>query len=290
MELYQLEYFRTLCRCESYSRAARLLFVSQPAVSSAIRKLEEECGGQLIKHTAGSFEITQLGQALLTGAEKIHVEMDVLQNELASVRDKNNDVIRISIPASLFPDLIPDLYQDFLALHPDIHLSIFQKSQPEAKNALLDGSLDMAILIMEDSFPKFWSTLSLGRQELLYYCAPSCPLYGSSQVTPKDIAGFPLLMTQQKYGIGKKISDYLELHDSRPEILQVGGMTGLLRMIDAGIGSSIAPASALEISGIKLQYPLYLEQVLVWNHRQALTGNRRLLMQFISDYCKEGLS
>ena len=78
MELYQLEYFRVLCKYGSYTSASQELNVSQPAISMAIRKLEDECGGDIINRDSKNFALTPKGEVLQSWAVKIHNDVDSL--------------------------------------------------------------------------------------------------------------------------------------------------------------------------------------------------------------------
>ena len=83
MELYQLECFRVLCKHGNFTTASDELMVTQPAVSMAVKKLEEEFGATLLNRLDRGFTLTQAGENVLRRAIAIHNETNALRQELA---------------------------------------------------------------------------------------------------------------------------------------------------------------------------------------------------------------
>lgn len=108
MELYQLEYFRVLCKHGSYTSASQELNVSQPTISMAVKKLEEECGGDIIDRKRKSFALTKKGETLLTWAVVIHNDVESMLQAIDTFSTRQRELIRLAFPIPLCPELMVD--------------------------------------------------------------------------------------------------------------------------------------------------------------------------------------
>ena len=87
MEIYELEVFWTVAQEKSFSRAAQKLGRSQPAISLAVQRLEDELGEQLVDRSAKGLRVTDAGQAVLDYARRFRSLREELGNSLAELRD-----------------------------------------------------------------------------------------------------------------------------------------------------------------------------------------------------------
>src|SRR6185436_12772423 len=137
MELRQLEYFAAVARHRHFTRAAEELYVTQPALSQQVRRLERELGLELLKRTSSGVEVTPAGQELLTRAEAI----------LAGV---TRGFVRLATaPGELLR--LPAELAAFHAAHPGVRIALRHGSAREVLEALRRGAADLALLALADS-------------------------------------------------------------------------------------------------------------------------------------------
>ena len=121
MTLNQLRYFCTAARCRSITKAAKLLFVSQPAVSLAIRQLEKEFSMTLFAYTNKSLELTKEGAIFYERSMELLKDSDEMRLHFLD-SSRYRPTVKLGIPPLLSTIFFPDLMDAFHVKHPDIYL------------------------------------------------------------------------------------------------------------------------------------------------------------------------
>ncbi len=122
MDLYQLKTFFTLAKIKNFTKAADLLFVTQSAVSHAIKKLETSLGTLLFIRKGKQLFLTEAGKALYHSCEKIFSEIERVNEDIAHYRRKEVFTIRIGSTVEFGTTILINHIKMFLDAHPDIHL------------------------------------------------------------------------------------------------------------------------------------------------------------------------
>lgn len=142
LEIYQLKTFVTIAREGSITRAAELLFLSQPAVSAHIKTIEDDIGFLLFERTARGMVLTDKGAALLVKAEQLLVQHRALIEQAQQLQGRTSGKIRLGSnrapSALLLGQLLSRCAQDF----PDIAVHLHYGSSAEIEQALVRGEVD----------------------------------------------------------------------------------------------------------------------------------------------------
>lgn len=148
IQVAQLKYFLALAATKNYSVAADQCNVSQPALSMAIRKLEEELDLMLIDRKSNPISLTEKGDIIASQAIKIMEELSVL-DKLASDLHQNklSGTLRLSIIPTLAPYLVPIFIKKFSATYPDIELIIEEETTKTIIQKLKSSEIDAALLV-----------------------------------------------------------------------------------------------------------------------------------------------
>lgn len=138
----EIECFLAICEHKTISRAAEKLYITQPSLSSRLKTLERELGGELFIRQKGNREIT------LTNAGKefytLALQYQELTNKMHTVCRKAQSCLRISSLNSLDTFLLPQVYDLFLQEHPEIELEIQNMELQSASHSILLGDTDLA--------------------------------------------------------------------------------------------------------------------------------------------------
>jgi len=126
MESKQLRYFVTVVDMKSFSRAAKQLFVSQPALSSVIRNMEKEYGVQLIYFLGKQMHLTSHGTQLYAMAQNMLRQQDAIHEMMHGSFPMEKGILRIGLSHTMGPCLFPRLVSGFLEKYPDIEYVVEQ--------------------------------------------------------------------------------------------------------------------------------------------------------------------
>ncbi len=148
VQFAQLKYFLVLASTKNYSTAAEQCNVSQPALSMAIRKLEEDLDLILIDRKNNPITLTEKGELIAIQASKILEELSSLGKLAADLhQDKINGSLRLSIIPTLAPYIIPLFIQKFSDAHPEIELIIEEETTKNILQKLKSSETDVGLLV-----------------------------------------------------------------------------------------------------------------------------------------------
>jgi DNA-binding transcriptional LysR family regulator len=184
VDLFQLETFLTVAREGSFSRAAKKLYRTQPAISQTVRKLEDEVGEPLFDRSSREGILTDTGKVLLEYAEKLLNMRGEAISALQELREMNKG--KLSVAANEFTCLymLPVL-NEFRRLHPMVKVTIERSLASRIPDELLNHSVEMGVLTFrpDDSL----RSIIVYRDELAFVVPPTHPLARSKEVNIRQL-------------------------------------------------------------------------------------------------------
>lgn len=145
MELYSLRVFSTVVDQGSFSRAAEKLLRTQPAVSLAMQRLENEIGEKLIDRSARDLVLTDVGRTVLEYARRFESLRQELDNALHELRDKSGGRLVVGANESSTVYLVEHI-ERFRRLYPKVKVQVRRSQSSQIPNALRDGTLELGVL------------------------------------------------------------------------------------------------------------------------------------------------
>ena len=147
MKIIQLEYFCAVCRYHSITQAAQKLYVTQPAISNAIRELEKEFSVNLFIRSKNHMILTEEGNVFFQKANGL---LDAIKQTSSELYDlgRHTVPIRIGIPPLLSTIFFPDMLIEFQKEHPSIPVELFEYGSIRASRLVLEETLDLALVNM----------------------------------------------------------------------------------------------------------------------------------------------
>ncbi|MCB1957516.1 MAG: hydrogen peroxide-inducible genes activator [Rhodocyclaceae bacterium] len=146
MTLTDLRYLVALARERHFGRAAEKCHVSQPTLSVAIKKLEDQLGVTLFERSAADVKITEIGQRIVDQAEKVLSEANLVKEIAASGKDPLAGPLRLGVIYTIGPYLLPRLIPRVHALAPKMPLFIQENYTGRLTEALKRGELDVIVI------------------------------------------------------------------------------------------------------------------------------------------------
>lgn len=193
MKLNQLEYFCAVVRCGSVTKAAKKLFVTQPAISGAIRELEQEFSVNLFFHSGNRLVLTEEGHRFYDRADALLREVDTVTAQLHDLSSAEKSV-RVGLPPMWGTTFFPDLYQDFHRKYPDIRLTFYEYGSARAAALVQEEELDVALVSMNLDDPEKFHSVLIGRDHFVAVVDPAHPLANRKEITLEELATQPLIM------------------------------------------------------------------------------------------------
>lgn len=154
MELYQIRYFLAVADTLNFTRASERSFVSQPALTKAIQRLEETVGGRLFDRTKNSVQLTALGQAMLPNFRQIYDSANQAREQARRLTRPQKDVVRVGVMCTIdFHQVLPGFVESQDG-HTEVEL-VFREGNLEALTDALDqGDVDLGIMCSPYEMPR----------------------------------------------------------------------------------------------------------------------------------------
>lgn len=146
MTITQLHYAIALAQTKSFTIAAQKCFVTQPTLSMQIQKLEEELDILIFDRSKKTIEITEVGEKIIQQAHNIICESERIKDIVAEHKGYVGGIFKLGIIPTIAPTLLPMFLNNFIKKYPKIDLKIEELNTEDTINAIIDGSLDAAIV------------------------------------------------------------------------------------------------------------------------------------------------
>jgi DNA-binding transcriptional LysR family regulator len=154
MELYQVRYFVALCQTLNFTRAAEACNVTQPALTRAIQRLEEELGGPLLQRERNLTQLTELGRLMRPMLEQTLAAAEAAKDYATRFRKSELASLRLGLPPTISARVVTVPLPEIIRRIPTLELELRMQGQAELVEALLQGEVDAAFLTESDKLPE----------------------------------------------------------------------------------------------------------------------------------------
>ena len=185
MDLAELNVFLTVARERSFSRAAQKLFRTQPAVSIAIRKLEESVGEPLFTRGARAGQLTDAGKLLATYAERMLNLREEINRAMEDLRSGGQGELSLGVNESSIHALLPVLAR-YRELYPDVHIAVRRTFSRDVPSEIPNYRLDLGVVSFVPREPQLASA-KIFRDELAFVVSPRHRLAKKTRVDLADL-------------------------------------------------------------------------------------------------------
>lgn len=288
MDIKQISYFMAVAQEGSYSRAAEKLNVSQPTLSIAVKKLEEELGTRLFYAFDRRQRLTDEGLRLLEGSRQL---MDIYQKTVEDVKITNahsagSFTLGLSplFGACFFGDLIPS----FSAAYPNIKINMIEDGAYKIDQRILDGSVDIAVTLNTEQLSAFGSChFSTQRNVALLH--RSHPLAGSESITVSQLRDDQFAIFNEDFILHRQILSACRAAGFRPKIALLSSQWDfMVELVSRNRAVSILPKPVMDkhpdpnICCVPLTDSMkYWDIVMAWNQQKYMPRACRLFLDYI---------
>lgn len=197
MELYQIRYFLAVARTLNFTRAAEECNVSQPALTKAIQKLEEEFGGALFRREGRRSHVTELGKNVLPMLTQCYQSASAAKGLAKSLEKGDMGVLKIGISESLPPEILEHPICEIKRHFQGLEIDLLRTSNQNLLDLLEEGGLELAFVLESDSYWERLNIWNLYEDELGVAVPGESNLAPLATLTLGDIARWPFLVRAQ---------------------------------------------------------------------------------------------
>lgn len=254
---FRYQTFLTLCSCSSFTKAAELLHITQPAVSQHIRYLEEFYGCKLFDTVNRNIRLTHQGELLREFATTVFSDSKHLRENISSVQTQS---MKFSFGATLSIGeyVMPDILSRLLEKYPDMRFHMAVANTQVLLERLNSGELDF--IVVEGLFDKSGYDSSLfSLERFIPVCSPGSE-FADKEVAFQDITGSRLILRESGSGTREIFENILQKNNyslhSFEKMIEIGNMAAIKKMVSKGLGITflfeVAGKSEIEYGSLSI--------------------------------------
>ena len=253
MTFTELRYVVTLARERHFGRAAERCHVSQPTLSVAVKKLEDELGIPLFERSKSSIRVTEVGQRIIEQAQRVLDQVGVIKDMAQDGKNQLNSPLKVGAIYTIGPYLFPHLLPELRRAAPDMPLYIEENYTASLRQKLRHSELDAIIIALPFEEPEV-VTLPLYDEPFVVLLPADHPLTEKEQVTAEEMAKEQLLLLGPGHCFRDQVLESCpplvdaitkRADNGRPELVTEGSSLETIRhMVASGLGITVLPLSA----------------------------------------------
>jgi LysR family hydrogen peroxide-inducible transcriptional activator len=245
MTLNELRYIVAVAQERNFGRAAAKCFVSQPALSVAIQKLEEELGAPLFERGKNEVSVTAVGARVVEQAQKVLEEVARIRELAQAGRNQLVGVLKLGVIYTVAPYLLPDLIPALHERAPDMPLEIEENLTENLELALKSGRIDVAIIALP--FAPAGTVTEFLYEEPFEVVVPLGHKWARRKsVSPDELPGEHTILLNVGHCFRDQVLDTCpELNRADAHVTRTNSLETVRNMVASGLGVSVLPRDAL---------------------------------------------
>jgi LysR family hydrogen peroxide-inducible transcriptional activator len=245
MTLNELRYIVAVANERSFGRAAHRCFVSQPALSVAIQKLEDELGALLFERGKNEITVTALGARIVEQAQKVLDEAAQIREIAQTGRDPLAGPLKLGVIFTVAPYLLPDLIPALRERAPQMPLDLEENLTEQLEIGLKSGRIDAAIIALPFAPPGIVSELLY--EEPFQVVVPAGHKWAVRRsIRPDELAPeHPILLNVGHCFRDQVLDACPELNRTETQVARTSSLETVRNMVASGLGVSVLPRDAL---------------------------------------------
>ncbi len=246
VSLRNLKLINVIVKEGSVTKASKKLFLSQPALSHQLKKLEEEIGLKVFNRLNKKLVLTDVGQVLYSNSEKMLASMSLLNAELDEIKKGRKKKIRLTTECYTCYHWLPRVVQEFRKDNPGIHVSIDIEATKAPHQYLLEGKIDLAIVSSTVNNPSIHYE-NLITDEMVLIVSKDNVLSGSEKINLTDLSDQNLILydipEEKNYVLTRILNNNIGFVGS---IQKVQLTEAIIELVSANLGVSVMAKWAVE--------------------------------------------
>jgi DNA-binding transcriptional LysR family regulator len=239
----RLQVFHAVAKQLSFTKAAEVLFMTQPAVTFQIKQLEEHFNTRLFDRGHGRISLTPAGDLVLQYAEKIlglSSEMDVRLGEMTG---EIGGSLLVGASTTIAEFMLPRILGEFKSQYPNVRPRLVVANSEAIETRVAEHTLDIGFIESPSHQPNLQTEICCD-DELVVICSPKFPLAKAKEISPAQLVEHPYVSREPGSGTREFTDSYLRKVNVSPEdmqlVMELGSPIALNGVVETGLGFAIA--------------------------------------------------
>jgi DNA-binding transcriptional LysR family regulator len=244
MELFQVRYFLALAKTLNFTRAAEACNVSQPALTRAIQRLEEELGGPLLYRERSLTQLTELGRVMLPHLETAFKASEAAAAQAAAFKRRDSAPLHLGLDTTISAHVLSPVLRELEDRVKGFELSLMEGGVEDLFGRMLDGELDGAVVVEPEKVPDRLNRWPLFEDRYVLLCRPDHRFAELDEIPVAALAEECVLKRGQRGCNFESTLDRLcRVAGITPRARHRGGSEDHIQhMVGAGLGVAVSAA------------------------------------------------
>ena len=293
INLRQFHAFVTAAQLGSFTRAAKRLNLSQPALTVQVRQLEEALGVRLFDRTTRMVKLTPIGRELTPALERVLHEIDAIMVNTKELASHIKGTVTIGALPSISSKLLPSAIAEFQKQYPGIVLRLRDVLAQRIVKLVKEEEVDFGIgtLISHEQDIQF---TPLFTDHLGVIFPEGHPMERRKTITLKYLATFPLILMVSGTSVRNMVDRAFEsIEEVVVPAFETVHMSTAVALVRAGLGLTIEPSSAMELASFKglkfraIRYKGFIRQIgIIQNMQRSLSPSAKIFIDMLKGLAK----
>ena len=244
----RLQVFHAVAKQLSFTKAAEVLFMTQPAVTFQIKQLEEHFNTRLFDRGHGRISLTPAGDLVLAYAERIlglSSEMDV---RLAEMTGEIGGSLLVGASTTIAEFMLPRIMGQFKSTYPNVRPRLIVANSEAIEVRVAEHTIDIGFIESPSHQPNLETDICC-EDELQVVCSPKFPLAKFKELTPEQLVAHPYVSREPGSGTREFTDEYLRragvATDQLKMVMELGSPIALNGVVETGLGFGIASCASV---------------------------------------------
>lgn len=287
----RLQVFHTVAKQLSFTKAAELLFMTQPAVTFQVKQLEEHFNARLFDRAHGRIALTPIGELVLDFADRIIDLSNEMETRVLELTGNVSGPLLIGASTTIAEYMLPRLLGEFKRLHPDTQARLTVANSETIEHKVAEHTLDLGLIEAPSHNPNLVTKVCC-QDELVVICSPESPLARRTAVSPVEVAREPYISREVGSGTRECIDDFFRNnHVNLDELnlsMELGSREAIKGAVAAGLGVAIVSSTTVskevrlgELVAVSLEPALRRQLSLVYPQEKFRSKLLQTFLKFI---------
>jgi LysR family hydrogen peroxide-inducible transcriptional activator len=247
MTLSELKFIIAVAKEKNFRRAADKCFVSQPALSLAVKKLEEELNVKIFERSRTEVKVTPVGQKIINQAIVVLDEANKLKDISSIGQEQLKSPLKVGLIYSVAPYLLPLIIPVLRKKTPEMPLDVEENITKNLESSLKSGSIEAAVIALPFDIPGT-ECIPLYDEEFNVVVPSNHAWAKKKEIIAKDLSSEKVLLLNNEHCFSKQVVEACPELSKKSEVLQGNSLETIRNMVASNLGISVLPKSATAIN------------------------------------------